>query len=267
MSSAPAHPDRRAAVVTGASSGIGAATASALAAIGHPVVLGARRVERCEAIAAAIREAGGEAVAVPLDLHSADSVSEFALRAVAELGPIEIVISNAGNVLPVTTVDADPEAFTREVEVNLLGPQRVVRHLVPAMVERQRGDVVFVTSDAALSPRPCMSPYVASKSGLEGMARAMRMELEGTGVRVGIVRPGPSLTEQGSTWDPADIDTVLSLWTRWGFMRHHGYLDASDVAAAIVAMVSVRRGAQLAVIEVQPEAPVRPAPTHDGGPS
>jgi len=257
MASFLPHPDRRPAVVTGASSGIGLATVLSLAAVGHPVVLGARRLERCEATAASIREAGGEALALALDLHAPDSVAEFASRATTELGPIEIVVSNAGDVLPVTTIDATQDQFDRQIEVNLLGPQRIVHHLVPAMVERRRGDVVFVTSDAAMSPRPQMAGYVAAKSGLEGMARAMRMELEGTGVRVGMVRPGPSLTEQGSGWDPAALDTALALWTKWGFMRHHGYLQGSDVAEAIVAMVSAPRGAQFSVIEVQPEAPVR----------
>lgn len=256
MAGFPLHPERRPAVVTGASSGIGAATALALAAAGHPVILGARRLERCEATAADIRDAGGEALALPLDLHSNESVATFAERAEAELGPIEVVVSNAGDVRPVTTIGAHPDEFARQIEVNLLGPQRVVHHFVPAMVERQRGDVVFVTSEVALKPRPNMAAYVASKSGLEGLAQAMGMELEGTGVRVGIVRPGPSSTEQGSTWDADDINHVLATWSKWGLIRHGGYLRASDVAGAVLAMVSVQRGTHFAVLEVQPEAPI-----------
>ena len=249
------HPDRRPAVVTGASSGIGQATAVRLAEAGHPVVLGARRLERLEETAEQIRAQGGEALALPLDLTDGDSIEQFAKAAEAGLGPIEVIVSNAGDVLPVSTVGADPDDFVRQIAVNLMGPQRLVHHLVPQMLERGRGDVVFVTSEVALRPRPNMAAYVASKSGLEGMAQAMRLETEGTGVRVGMVRPGPSATEQGSNWDPAVVDGVIELWSRFGLMRHNGYLRPADVAAAVVAMVSVPRGTSFAVIEVQPEAP------------
>ena len=226
------HPDRRPAVVTGASSGIGRATAVALAALGHPVVLGARRVERCEEAATEIRDAGGEAVAVQ----------------------------------PITVAGADPAEFTRQVGVNLLGPQALVHHLVPPMVERRRGDVVIVTSEVSIRPRPNMAAYVASKSGLEGMADALRMELEGTGVRVGVVRPGPASTEQGTTWSAADIDEVMATWSRWGLLRHGGYLRPADVAAAVTAIVGTPRGTQLAIVEVQPEAPIEgPADDAPGG--
>lgn len=250
------HPERRAAVVTGASSGIGRAVALALAGRGHPVVLAARRLDRCQETAAQIVAEGGEAAAIALDLHDADSVTAFASAAQDALGPIEVLVSNAGDVVPLSVVGADPDEFVRQITVNLTGAQRLVRHLVPPMIERGRGDVVFVTSDVVSRPRPHMAGYVASKSGLEAMANAMRMELEGTGVRVGVVRPGPSSTEQGSNWDPSTIDAVLAEWTRWGFMRHHGTMRPSDVAAAIVAMVEVPRGTQFALLEVQPEAPV-----------
>ena len=124
------------------------------------------------------------------------------------------------------------------------------------MLERRRGDVVFVTSEVALQPRPHMAGYVASKAGLEGFARAMAMECEGTGVRVGIVRPGPSSTEQGSTWDAETIDEVVASWSHWGLMRHHGALRPDDLADAVLAMVTAPRGTRYAVLEVQPEAPV-----------
>ncbi len=252
----PPHPGRRAAVVTGASSGIGLATAQALAEAGHPVVLGARRLDRLESAAAEIRGAGGEAVGLALDLTDDLSIDEFAAAAEAELGPIEVVISSAGEVFPVATLDVDPDDFTQQVQLNLLGAHRLVRALGPAMVERQRGDIVFVTSDVVRLLRPSMASYVASKHALEGLARAMQMELEGTGVRVGIVRPGPSSTEQGLSWDPAIVDEVLAEWGRWGLMRHPGILRAADVAATVMTVVSAPRGTHLTLIEVEPEAPI-----------
>jgi NADP-dependent 3-hydroxy acid dehydrogenase YdfG len=250
-------------VVTGASSGIGRATAVLLGAAGFPVALGARRVERCEEAAEEIRAAGGEAVALALDVCDEASVASFAKAAEAALGPIEVVVSNAGDVQPVGTIDADPADFERQVSVNLLGPQRLVHHLGPGMVERRRGDIVFVTSDVAQRVRPHMAGYVASKHGLEGVAQAMRLELEGTGVRVGMVRPGPSTTEQGSTWSAESIERVLGIWARHGLMRHGGYLTPEQVAGAVLAMVTAPRGSQFSLIEVQPEAPVEP----DGDPT
>jgi NADP-dependent 3-hydroxy acid dehydrogenase YdfG len=250
------HPDRRAAIVTGASSGIGAATAQALAVAGHPVVLGARRVERCEALAAAIRAEGGEALALPLDLTDTASIDAFARSAEDQLGPIEVLVSNAGDVQPITTMGASPEEFTRQLQVNLLGAQALVHAVVPAMIDRRRGDVVFVTSEVAQSPRTHMAAYVASKAGLEGFARAMAMECEGTGVRVGIVRPGPSSTEQGTTWDEATINEVVASWNHWGLLRHNGALRPAELAQAVLAVVSAPRGTRYAVLEVQPEAPV-----------
>lgn len=258
------HPDRRPAVVTGASSGIGQATAVALADAGHPVVLAARRVDRCEQTAARIRGEGGEAHAVHLDLTDEASIAAFAGAAVAAVGEVEVVVSNAGEVQPVTAVGAEPDEFARQVRINLLGPQALLHHLAPAMIERRRGDLVFVTSEVTERPRPHMAAYVASKSGLEGLADAMRMELEGTGVRVGVVRPGPAATEQGADWSAEAIDTVTEAWTRWGVMRHHGYLRPRDVAAAVVAVVGAPRGTQLTLIEVLPEAPVA-LPAAEGG--
>ncbi len=254
------HPDRRAAIVTGASSGIGAATAAALAAAGHPVVLGARRVERLEDLAATIRADGGEALALPLDLTDTDSIVTFARRAEAELGPIEVLVSNAGDVQPITTVGAAPAEFTRQLQVNLLGAQALVHEVVPHMFTRRRGDVVFVTSEVAHTPRTHMAAYVASKAGLEGFAKAMAMECEGTGVRVGIVRPGPSSTEQGTTWDEDTINEVVASWYAWGLLRHDGALRPAEMAQAVLAVVSAPKGTRYAVLEVQPEAPVKEDP-------
>lgn len=252
----PPHPARRAAIVTGASSGIGAAAAVALAAAGHPVVLGARRVDRLEDMAAKIRADGGEALALPLDLTDDASIDGFAIAAEARLGPVEVVVSNAGEVVPATALSIDPDEFSRQIQLNLVGAHRVVRRLGPAMVDRQRGDIVFVTSDVLRVPRTHMAAYVTAKHGLEGLARSMQMELEGSGVRVSIVRPGPASTEQGSAWDPKVIDDVLASWKEWGIMRHPGYLRARDIAETVVAVVSTPRGTHLTLVEVEPEAPV-----------
>ncbi len=254
-------PAERPAVVTGASAGIGQATALALAAAGHPVVLAARRVERLDDLAAKITADGGRALALSLDLADPTSIDAFCAAADG-LGPVDVLVSNAGEVVPHTGVGAEPDDFARSVQVNLLGGQRLAARLGPGMVERGHGDVVFVTSDVVVRPRTRMASYVAAKAGLEGLARALQMELEGTGVRVGMVRPGPSSTEQGTSWDEPTVNAVVADWLRWGHLRHDGALLPRNVAEAIVAMISAPKGTHLSLIEVQPEAPVTPDRSH-----
>ncbi len=257
------HPERRVALVTGASSGIGAASAARLAAAGIPVVLGARRVDRLDDLAGEIVAAGGEAKAVALDLADTSSVDAFAAEAAAAFGPIDIVVSNAGEVDPATALAVEPDDFVRSVQVNLLGAHRLVHRLGRDMVARGHGDIVFVSSDVVSRPRTHMAAYVTAKSGLEGLARAMQMELEGTGVRVGVVRPGPSSTEQGTTWSEDTINHVLPHWSAWGHLRHDGGLRPQEIADVVLAMVSTPKGTHLTLIEVQPEAPVRDDRSHE----
>lgn len=255
------HPPRRPAVVTGASSGIGEATARALALAGHPVVLAARRVERCDSTAAELTAQGMEAVAIRLDLSDDASIKEFAAAAVDVFGPTEVLVSNAGESLQGTAVETDPDAFARQIEVNLLGAQRLIGLIAPAMVSRKRGDIVFVTSDSVRAPWPGVAAYVASKWGLEGLARAMQMELEGTGVRTSIIRPGPTLTEMGSQWDASLLPRMVDQFKRWGVLRHRNLLRPEHVARVVLDIVSMPPGAHITAVDLQPEAP------HDEGSS
>ncbi len=250
------QPARRPAVVTGASSGIGAATAIALASAGFPVALGARRVERCEQVVETLRAEGHEAVAHPLDLHDPDSVGAFAASVADDLGEVEVVVSCAGAVAPGVVHEIDSERFARELDLNLVGAHRLVRAFVPGMVARRRGDVVLVSSDVAVRARPFTAAYAAGKWGLEGMAQSMQMELEGTGVRVSVVRPGPTWSEMGSDWDDAAAADVLDHWVRFGHARHPHFLKPAAVADAIATVVSAPRGVHLNLVEVTPEAPV-----------
>ncbi len=263
MAKFPPNPDRRPAVVTGASSGIGRATATALAALGHPVAIGARRVDECEEAAAAIRASGGEAVAIHLDLADGDSVERFAKAAVDALGEVEIIISNAAQNMAGAVLHTDPAALEGMLAVNVVGTHRLVRSLVPAMVDRRRGDVVFVTSDVAERPRPAMAAYVTSKWGLEGYVHSLQMELEGSGVRATILRPGPTLTGMGMDWDPEVTVEVIEQWAAWGFARHSNFMRPAGVAQAVCAVVSLPRGTHATVFELQPEAPIAPIAVHE----
>jgi len=254
----PDNPDVRPAVVTGASSGIGRATAIALASLGHPVVLGARRVSACEDAAADIRSAGGEAVAIHLDLADDESVNCFAAAARDALGGVEIVVSNAGQNMAGSVLKTDTASLQSVLEVNVTGTHRLIRELLPDMIDRQRGDVVFVTSDVAERPRPSMAAYVTSKWGLEGYVHSLQMELEGTGVRATILRPGPTVTGMGLDWDPDVTADVIGEWAAWGFARHSNFMRPAGVAQAVCAVVGLPRGVHATVIELQPEAPIAP---------
>jgi len=251
-----AQPDRRPAVITGASSGIGAATALTFAAAGYPVALGARRTDKLDDLAASIRESGGEVVVSALDVTDGDSVKVFAETVTAALGDIEVVVSNAGGVAPGTIHEVDTDRFDRELDLNILGAHRLVRAFVPGMVERRRGDVVFVSSDVAVRARPFMSSYAAGKWGLEGMAHAMQMELEGTGVRASIVRPGPTWSEMGLDWDVDEAAAVLNGWVKFGHARHSHFMKPQALADAISYLVGQPRGVHVNLIEVNPEAPL-----------
>ncbi len=252
----PTHPDRRPAVVTGASSGIGAATALALARQGLPVALGARRVERCADLAAQIRDEGGEAVALPLDLADPDSIDRFAAAASDALGDIEVLISNAGVLRPGATVDSAPSRFAEEMQVNVLAVQHLLHRFAPGMIERGRGDLVFISSDTAVRARPFMSAYSTSKWGLEGLVGSLQQELEATGVRASVVRPGPTSSEMGSDWDADAGAVVINAWIRFGHARHPRVLPAEAIANAVTSIVTAPRGTHINLIEVSPEARV-----------
>src|ERR1700704_5708852 len=190
-------PDRRPAIVAGASSGIGAATGVELAPRGFPVALGARRVDKCQELVDQIRSAGGEAIALPLDVTDADSVKGFVHRATDELGDIELLVACAGDTYFGRLHEISTDQFESQIQVHLIGANRLATAGLPRMGERQRGGVIFVGSDVALRQRPHMGAYGAAKAALTAMVTNLQMELEGTGVRASIVHPGPTKTSMG----------------------------------------------------------------------
>ena len=254
------HPARRPALIAGASSGIGAATAVELAGRGFPVALGARRVERCEEIAAKIRADGGEAVALPLDVTDAGSVAEFVRRATEELGDIELLVAGAGETFFGRLYEIGTDDFESQIQIHLIGANRLATAVLPGMVQRQRGDVIFIGSDVALRQRPHMGGYGAAKAGLLAMVTNLQMELEGTGVRASVVHPGPTQTEMGWSLPPETVGPALEDWAKWGQARHSYFLRAADLARAIAFVAETPRGGFVVSMELQPEAPLSDAP-------
>jgi NADP-dependent 3-hydroxy acid dehydrogenase YdfG len=175
------------AVVTGASSGIGAAAARALAADGHRVVLGARRLERLRELAAPI---GGEAVA--LDVADPDSVAAFA----AAVPGCDVLVNNAGGALGLEPLgEADEEKWRQMFESNVMGTMRMTRALLPKLVESGDGHIVAVTSIAAFEAYRGGAGYNAAKHAQRALLRTLRLELLGEPVRVTEVAPGMVETE------------------------------------------------------------------------
>ncbi len=249
-------PDRRPALVAGASSGIGAATAVDLAARGFPVALAARRVEKCQEIAAQIRADGGEAIAVHLDVTDPDSAKASVEQTTTELGDIEVLVAGAGDTYFGKIESVSTEQFESQVQIHLIGANRVTAAVLPGMLERQRGDLIFVGSDVALRQRPHMGAYGAAKAALVAMVHNLQMELEGTGVRASIVHPGPTKTSMGWSLPAELLGPALEDWAKWGQARHDYFLRAADLARAITFVAETPRGGFIANMELQPEAPL-----------
>lgn len=176
------------AIVTGASSGIGAATASELGRRGATVVLAARRVDHLNAQARTIREAGGAALAFPTDVADATQVRSLVERTVGTFGRIDVLVNNAGVGWLSHLASSSPDAITELIRVNLLGAMLLTREVLPGMLARRRGAIISVGS---LSGRVAMAPlYSATKYGMRGFSLALRRQVAGSGVSVSLVSPG-----------------------------------------------------------------------------
>jgi NAD(P)-dependent dehydrogenase (short-subunit alcohol dehydrogenase family) len=187
-----------AAMVTGASRGLGAALARALAREGARVALVARGRDELERVAAEIRDAGGVAHALAGDVGDKEDIHRLAGAASALLGPVDLLVHNASTLgrtpLPLL-LDTDCEDLERVLAVNLVGPFRLTRALAGSMALRGGGLVLHVSSDAAVTPYAGWGAYGVSKAALDHLGRIWAAELEGTGVRFLTVDPGEMDTE------------------------------------------------------------------------
>jgi NADP-dependent 3-hydroxy acid dehydrogenase YdfG len=176
------------AIVTGASSGIGAATARELARQGARVVLAARRVDELEAQARAIAAAGGEAVAIATDVTDAAQVTRLVEQTIERFGRVDILVNNAGFGSGTPLAETEPAVITQMVNVNLLSAMLLTRAVLPDMLARRHGAIIAVASVAghiAISPL-----YSGTKYGLRGFMLSLRREVMGSGVSVSVMSPG-----------------------------------------------------------------------------
>jgi NADP-dependent 3-hydroxy acid dehydrogenase YdfG len=226
--------ERDVAVVTGASSGIGAATARALAALGFEVVVGARRVRRLEALAA---EVGGRARG--LDVTDPASVEAF----VGEVGPCRVLVNNAGGAKGREAIaDADEDAWRWMYEVNVLGTMRMTRALLPHLERSGGGHIVIIGSVAGFEVYEGGAGYTAAKHAERALARTLRLELLGRPVRVTDVSPGLVETEFSQVRFGGDAEKAAAVY------RGMTPLRAEDVADCVA--WAVTRPAHVNVDEI-----------------
>ena len=174
-------------VVTGASSGIGEATARRYGAAGAHVLLLARNAERLYGAAHAIRAVGGTATAFPLDLQGAEATKDTAARIQAEIGTPDLLVNNAGVGRWRPLIETSPEEARTVIDVPYLAAFNLTRAFAPAMIARGSGGLVFISSPAAYLAWPNASAYIASRRAVAGLAEALQSELKRTGVSVTLV--------------------------------------------------------------------------------
>lgn len=221
------------ALVTGASSGIGEATAEALAAAGAAVAIGARRTDRLEDLAARLRAGGATVLALELDVSDERACADAVARTRAELGGLDVLVNNAGVMLLGTIVGADPEDWRRMLHTNVLGLMYMTHAAIEGMVEQGSGDVVNVSSVAGRVARKGSGVYNASKWAVNAFSESLRQEVTGRGVRIGLVEPGAVTTEL--TQHITQPEAKAASEKMHASMRP---LLADDIARAVVYMVS-----------------------------
>jgi NADP-dependent 3-hydroxy acid dehydrogenase YdfG len=240
--------DGTVALVTGASSGIGAATALALAAEGASVALLARRRDRLDELKARIESAGGTAFAVEADVSDQQQAADAVNHVAAQLGRLDTVVNNAGLMRIGPAVDADPADWDHMLSVNVQGLLYVTRaalgHLIAAAADSPRGvaDVVNISSTAGRVARPGTAVYALTKFGIGAFSEGLRQEVLGKRVRVSLVEPGTVRTEITDNLPQADRET-LDLRTE-GMVK----LEPVDIADAVTYIVT--RDRRVAVNEI-----------------
>jgi len=223
----------RVALVTGASSGIGEATATALAAAGASVAIGARRRDRLDALAAKLRDGGATVLQLDLDVTDEEQCRAAVDRTRTELGGLDVLVNNAGVMLLGTIVGADPEDWRRMVQTNVMGVFYMTAAAIDGMVAQGSGDIVNMSSVAGRQARVGAGVYNASKWAVNAFSESLRQEVTQRGVRIGLVEPGAVATELTDHITQPDAKAAsVEMYTS---MRA---LQADDVARAVLYLVT-----------------------------
>ncbi|HEX6923880.1 MAG TPA: SDR family oxidoreductase [Longimicrobiaceae bacterium] len=228
----------RSALVTGATRGIGLAVSRRLVEAGARVVMVARTEGEVTRMAA---DLGG--LPVPGDVSTAAGAQDVRRRAEVMLGGVpDILVNSAGSFLLAPIAETDPEAFLRQLEVNLAAPFYLIRALLPSFLERRSGHVVNIGSVAGRVALPGNGAYGASKFGLRGLHEVLAEEVRGTGVRATLVEPGATDTP---LWDPIDPDRRDDLPSR------SMMLESDDVARAVLYAVTQPEEVEVTLVAIR----------------
>ncbi len=244
--------DGTVALVTGASSGIGEATARRLAAEGAAVAVAARRLDRLERLVEAIDDAGGRAIAIESDVTDRAQAESLVERAVAELGRLDTVVNNAGVMLLGPVAEAPIEEWERMVDLNVKGLLYVAKAALPHLAKfadegpRMVTDLVNISSVAGRRARSGSAVYNATKFGVGAFSEALRQEVTERHLRVSLVEPGAVETELSSHNRPEVLEQIKG---RFGAIER---LEADDIADAIAYIVTRPRHVAINEILVRP---------------
>jgi NADP-dependent 3-hydroxy acid dehydrogenase YdfG len=218
-------------LITGASSGIGAATAQLLAKHGYRVVLAARREDRLRSLADTIRTEGGQALPVRVDVTELDSIKTMLDQSLRTFGQIDLLFNNAGFARQKWLEEMAPDRdISSQIDVNLLGVIQVTRAVLPYMIQRRHGHIINMSSMAAFVAPPTYTVYSATKYAVRGFSEALRREVNVWGIKV-------------STIYPASVDTEFSLHTEADYQSDFLYPKAFRLSAEEVAR-TILRGAR-----------------------
>ena len=245
--------DGKVAAITGASSGIGAATALALAAEGAAVALAARRRDRIDELAKRIESGGGRALAIETDVSDEALVRAFVDRANDDLGGLDVLVNNAGVMLLGPIAGAATEEWRRMIDVNLLGLLYCTHAALPIMGAAGSGDIVNVASVAGRVASLGSGVYNMTKWGVVGFSEALRQECARVGIRVTAIEPGWVDTElQGHNENPVVVAAMKKMIGRIGKV-----LEPEDVARTIAFAVTQPPHVSINEVLIRPTAQSR----------
>lgn len=236
MTEGPHYPDLagKVAVITGGSRGIGAATARAFATSGARTCLIGRDEDALAGVVDEIKRRGGEAISIRADCTLASDLQRAAAIVSSDLGAVDILAAFAGGMgMPVPTVDETPEHWRAIVESDLTSTFLTVHSFLPAMVDREDGAIVTMSSAAARQPAQSAAAYAAAKAGVVAFSRHLANELAGRGVRVNCVAPSAIENDRMRTWMTAEQRSALGSSFPLGRLG-----QPADVAAATLFLAS-----------------------------
>lgn len=216
------------ALITGAGKGIGRAIAIALAKEGVHVALLARTTSQLEEVASEAKSLGVKAAVVTADVTDITSVNEAIKQATTELGPIDILINNAGTAKFGKFLELEPEEWENIIKVNLMGVYYVTRAVLPEMIERQTGDIINISSTAGQRGAPVTSAYSASKFALIGLSESLMQEVRKHNIRV-------------STLTPSTVATELAIDLKLTDGNPDKVMQPEDFAELIIAQLKLNR--------------------------